>query len=141
MNKESISKLYIYTDGASRGNPGPAAYAYIFTSKNRKIIEKNSGYIGIKTNNQAEYIAVLNAIKKSKDKEFDQIFLYSDSQLLVKQLNGEWDVNDIELKSFHEKIRKEIKDLKIVFQHVPRSNRYIKIADSLCNKMLDEKNH
>ncbi|PTD93578.1 ribonuclease H [archaeon SCG-AAA382B04] len=134
-------KLFIYTDGASRGNPGPASLGFVFTNKDEEILLRKAKFLGNKTNNQAEYLAVLNAIKEVKKRYKKPITLYSDSNLLVNQLNDEWNVKDSELKKYYKKIKEEIKDLEIEIKHVPRDNKFTEIADSLCNKILDQENH
>lgn len=137
MIVDSNKEVKIYSDGASRGNPGPAAYGFIFI-KDNEVNYKESGFIGKKTNNQAEYIAVLNALKKARERKFSKIKYFSDSQLLVKQLNGEWNVRDKNLKKYYDKINELIREIDVDFSHVNRENRYIEIADALCNKKLDK---
>ena len=95
MNRIQIKRedfLKIYTDGAARGNPGPAAYAFLFVH-NDSIIHQESGYLGTATNNTAEYKAIINALKAAEKSHRDYIKIFSDSNLAVKQINRKWKVN------------------------------------------------
>ncbi|MBY8983419.1 MAG: ribonuclease HI family protein [Candidatus Lokiarchaeota archaeon] len=137
VKKDAI--LEIYVDGASRGNPGPAAWAYIFI-KNGKIIEKKNGYIGKNTNNTAEYNAIINALKDANDFSKYVLKVYSDSQLVVRQINKVYRIN----KQHLSKLCNEVYNLRkkypeVDFLHVKRNNPFIQKCDSLCNKCLDEK--
>ncbi len=136
LEESKKKSVTIYTDGASRGNPGPAAYAFLFKNE-EEILCKESGFLGNKTNNQAEYLAVCFALKKAV-KEYEKIIVFSDSKLLVNQLNDNWKVRDNELKKLHDKIKEISEDNQIEFRHVGRENEFIEVADSLCNKTLDK---
>ena len=133
--------LEIYVDGASRGNPGPAAWAYVYF-KDGKLIKKKYGFIGKNTNNTAEYNAIINALKDAADFSNDTIKLYSDSQLVVRQINGKYRINKEHLSKLYEKIVKLLKNYqKVEFIHVKRNNPHIQKSDKLCNKCLDEKGY
>lgn len=135
----NTKKLKIYTDGASRGNPGDAAWAFLILDESGDPIVKRSGYIGQTTNNQAEYYAVIRALQRAREFPSERIRLHSDSQLLVKQVTGQWKVKDPELKRLHGRVKREAKGAaKVNFEHVPRDNRYVSQADQLCNDRLDE---
>ncbi len=130
--------MKIYSDGGSRGNPGPAAYAYIII-KNNEIIHKNAEKLGITTNNVAEYNGLINGLKKAKNIDADKLTCYSDSELMIKQLNNVYRIRSERLKPLYEKVRRLSNFFeKISFVHVPRTNHYIKIVDGLLNKELDE---
>ncbi len=136
VKKEDI--LEIYVDGASRGNPGPAAWAYIFVNDG-DIIDQKSEYIGRNTNNTAEYSAIINALKNAEDKSRWTIKVYSDSQLAIRQINKEYKIH----KEHISKLYNEVYNLcqkytKVEFFHVNRNNPFIQQCDTLCNKCLDE---
>ncbi len=138
-NTEAVKLLDIYTDGASRGNPGPSAWAYIFVVGN-EIIYKNSKFIGFNTNNQTEYFAIIEALKTAIKFKFKEIRIFSDSELVIKQLNGEYKVKNINLQILFSQVDKlKTKFSKITFIHVFRDNSWMKIADSFCNEVLDSK--
>ena len=138
MKKEDIMEIYV--DGASRGNPGPAAYAFIFIKKGNGIIHQGYGFIGDQTNNVAEYIAIINALKAALKFTKGDIELYSDSKLVVKQLNKEYNINADHLsRLFDEVYALYPKYRSVKFFHVHRENPNIAKCDSLCNKCLDER--
>lgn len=131
--------LKIYTDGASRGNPGKAACAYVYTTKDEKIIHKNGKYLGSTTNNRAEYKAVIFSLSELINHYTGYVVLSSDSKLVINQLNGEWRVNSSNIEPLYSeamKIKEKFKDID--FNYQPRENKFISIADNLCNKILDK---
>jgi len=138
--KISDSKImYIYTDGASRGNPGPSAAAFVITEEGKKILYTESTFIGKTTNNRAEYKAVINSLKKAKEDYEGLVIIHSDSQLLIKQANGKYKVKNKHLKKLYNEMMKLTANFSHVeFKHVPRENKLLKKADELCNQELDE---
>lgn len=133
-------KIEIYTDGASRGNPGPAAAAFIFLHKG-DILYKNALYLREATNNAAEYQAILNALKEAQKFTKGSIKLYSDSQLIVRQLNDVYRIKSKRLRPYYTKIQKVIKKFnQITFEHVTRTNKNIQKCDALANEILDKYN-
>jgi len=134
-----MSRIIINTDGGSRGNPGPGAIGFV-VCKDDQEIHRAGKCIGKTTNNQAEYLAVLEALLYLEKKEIGQgeVVFKIDSELVVKQLNGEYKVKDEKLKPLFLKIREKIIGLgvKISFVHIRREQN--KIADSLVNQALDE---
>ncbi len=130
-----------FSDGGSRGNPGPAAIAFIIRSELEQTVMEKSRYIGICTNNQAEYYALLAAMEACVAMKAEDLTCYLDSELVVKQLLGEYRVRNQELNHLWRKvqeIRKQFK--KITFINVPRSHRIIQEADRLVNLELDMRN-
>ncbi len=132
-----MKQIDIYSDGASRGNPGDASYAFVFV-ENGEIVDSKTAYIGRATNNQAEYRAVINALEHALEQEVTDVQFHSDSQLLVKQLQGAWQVKDSELQELHAQVQ-ELRERfdSVTFTHLPRENEYIAEADRLCNETLD----
>lgn len=131
--------LAIYTDGASRGNPGPAAFAYLFV-RDDEIVHEASGHAGVTTNNTAEYLAVIHALKEARNWTDGPVALYSDSQLVVRQLRGEYRVNKAHLRTLKEEVLTLVRAFSTVtFSSVRRSDRYVSRADALCNLELDRR--
>lgn len=137
-----MKKIIIYTDGGSRGNPGPAAIGVVFCNQKKQIIKKYSQYLGKATNNVAEYQAVIFALKKFKAlfgkklAKKTEIELKSDSELLIKQLNGEYKILDEKIQPLFLKawnLRLDFK--KVKFKLIPRKRN--KTADSLVNEVLN----
>lgn len=133
-------KLVVFTDGASRGNPGPAAYGFTIETEDGKLLFEKGKYIGIATNNVAEYTAVLGALTQiqevfSKEKHL-QVEFYADSKLVVEQLSGRYKIKSPHLKLMIEKIKSLEKKLgSTSYNHIPREQN--SEADSLANKALD----
>jgi ribonuclease HI len=136
-----IGEIIVHTDGGSRGNPGPAASAFVVESDG-KILKKGSSYLGRNTNNSAEYKAVLLALEWfNENPELlinKKLIFVLDSELVVRQLNGIYKIKKPELITLNLSIRKAIEDLGVVavFKNVPRSEN--KIADALVNEELDK---
>jgi len=132
-------RLKVYSDGASRGNPGPSAIAFMILTENGKILKRHSKYVGIKTNNQAEYEALISALESASKLTDQEVVCYLDSKLVVKHLNGEYQVKNPNLKTLWLKIKElEQKFQKVSFIHVPRTDRYIEEVDWLANQTLDK---
>lgn len=130
--------LEIYTDGASRNNPGKGACAFIFVL-NDQIIHKEAHFLGDITNNQAEYQGLIKALDKAIEYTRWNVRVFSDSQLLIKQMSGEWRVKDPMIKIlYREASEKERGIQNIEYFHVPRSNKFIKVVDKLCNDCIDK---
>jgi ribonuclease HI len=130
------NKLIIYTDGGARGNPGPAGIGAIAKNDDNEIVFEISEFIGKTTNNQAEYRALVSAIKKAKQLKTEEVDFFLDSELVVKQLNREYKVKNKDLMPLFLEIsnlRKQFK--KITFSHVRRE--FNKEADKLANMAMD----
>jgi len=131
-----MKKLQIYTDGGSRGNPGPAACGIIILDEQEKLVKLNAKYLGKMTNNQAEYEGVITALRMTAVMNVDDIDFFLDSDLMVKQLNGEYKVKSQNIKPLKFTIDKLLKQFqKVTFSHVRRE--YNKAADKLVNIVLD----
>lgn len=134
-------KLIIYTDGASRGNPGLASYGFSIRDESGKILYEEGEYIGIATNNFAEYSAVLNALKYVVDNvngKLSAINFYLDSKLVVEQLSGRYRIKSNSLKQLIDQIKEFENNLtKVTYQHIPRELN--KAADWLANQALDNR--
>lgn len=134
-------KLIIYTDGASRGNPGRASYGYTISDELGKLLYEKGEYIGITTNNVAEYTGVLAAIQQVKkmfgDKDV-QVELYADSKLVAEQLSGRYRIKSAHLKPIIEQIQTLTMELGgVLYTHVPREKNTQ--ADKLANQALDHR--
>lgn len=136
-------KLTIYTDGASRGNPGPASYGFIITDEGGKLLHQEGMFIGRATNNVAEYTAVLKALKQVREKfsaniQNIQIEVYADSKLVAEQLSGRYKIKSAHLRPLIEQIKILSLELRGVFYfHIPRSKNTA--ADKLANQALDSR--
>lgn len=135
MNK----KIIIFTDGGARGNPGPAGIGAVLYDNKKQLLTKISRYIGETTNNQAEYQALIAALKKAKELGGQELEVFLDSELVVKQLNREYKVKNKELAPlFLQVYNLSLSFSKITFTHIYRESN--KEADRLVNEALDKKN-
>jgi ribonuclease HI len=139
VKTQMSQKLQIYTDGGARGNPGPSAIAFIALNERGETVKENSRFIGVRTNNQAEYEALLMALKFATEHATQEIICHLDSELVVKQLNGQYAVKNYQLQQLWQRVQEFKKSFKkISFVNVPRTNLQIQRADALVNKTLDE---
>lgn len=133
-----MSKLIIYTDGGARGNPGPAGIGAVIYNDRREVVAEISEYLGVATNNQAEYRAVIAALEKARQLSADELAFFLDSELVVKQLNREYKVKNRELAPLFLSIHNlSVGFKKIVYSHIPREQNGR--ADALANKAMDNK--
>lgn len=130
--------LHLFTDGGSRGNPGQAAIGIVLEDPARgEILREHYERIGIETNNVAEYRALIEGLKIAKGYHPNRLVCHLDSELIVKQLNGEYQVKMPTLQAFVEEIREIMTEISdVIFKHIPRNDNYR--ADALVNKALDE---
>lgn len=136
-----MSEVHIYTDGGSRGNPGPAASAYIglvLKDGKEKVIRKQARKIGRATNNQAEYRAMIFALEWARSRGFDRLILHSDSQLMIRQINGEYSVKSPKVKDLFGRVMDLLQGIDFRAVHHRREEPHIVICDELVNKVLDE---
>jgi len=139
-----MKKIIIYTDGGSRGNPGPSAIGIVFCNEKGEIIKKYSEVLGESTNNEAEYQAVIFALKKfkalfgNKLAKNSEIEVRADSELLIKQMQGLYKILEPKIQSLFLTVWNLKLDFKKVkFKIIPREKN--KTADRLVNEALDTK--
>ena len=133
-------EMHIYTDGGSRGNPGPSATGYVLMTPNEEIIEEGGEYLGITTNNQAEYQAVKLALEMAEKYKPKKIRFFIDSLLVVNQMKGTYKVKNRDLWPIHENIKELMAQFdEVTFTHVRRE--YNKLADGKVNEVLDSYEH
>jgi ribonuclease HI len=127
----------IYTDGGSRGNPGPAAYAYVIKRPGLPDIEAKC-YLGKTTNNIAEYTGLVKALEHAKEIGAKKLLINSDSELMVKQLNGEYRVKNEGLRPLYQQAVELCKHFdKVTIKHIYREQN--SQADALCNEAMDDR--
>ena len=141
-----MNKFIVYTDGGARGNPGPAASGYVIKNEKGETLKEQGEYIGEKTNNEAEYRAPIFALKKikatwGKDKaKKTEVQVFSDSQLVVRQFNREYKVENENMQKFFLELWNLTIDFKnVTFTAVPREKN--KEADKMVNEALDAQGH
>jgi probable phosphoglycerate mutase len=135
-SKAPQPEVVVHIDGASRGNPGPAAYAVVMESSGGSALAAFSKYLGEATNNYAEYQALLAALEYALECQHRRIRVLTDSELLARQIRGQYKVKHAALKPLHEQARRLIARLEAFsIEHVPREQN--READRLANQALD----
>ena len=128
----------LYTDGASRGNPGPAGAGAVLVNPRGEVQVQLTEYLGKTTNNVAEYRALLLGLRAAHDLGVQKIQIYSDSELLVRQINGSYRVKTPHLLPLWQEAKKELQKFKThAISHVPREEN--SQADGLANQAIDQK--
>jgi ribonuclease HI len=134
--REQGAWIIAYCDGGSRGNPGPAGFGVYIQDDKGAVVAELSEYLGKKTNNYAEYSGMLAALQFALDKGHERLRIISDSELMVKQIKGQYRVNSPELRPLYEEARRRIAQLRAFqIQHVLRGKN--KHADRLANLAMD----
>jgi probable phosphoglycerate mutase len=125
-----------YTDGGSRGNPGPSGYGVLLQAEDGAVVAELSGFLGIQTNNVAEYSALLGALEYALAHGHSRLRIISDSELMVKQIRGLYKVKSPDLRPLYDEARRRIARLEAFeIQHVLRGKN--KKADQLANDAMD----
>ncbi len=134
----SAARAYVaHVDGASRGNPGPASYAVVLRAPDGKVALELGKYLGRATNNVAEYYALITALDYAIAQGITRLRVRSDSELLVRQMQGRYKVKSADLRPLHERAQKAARQLdSFAIEHVPREQN--RDADALANRALDE---
>jgi ribonuclease HI len=129
-------KARLSTDGGSRGNPGPAAYGYVLETEDGHVLAAHGEAIGTATNNVAEYRGLVAGLEKAVELDVDEIEVVSDSELLVRQMRGEYKVKNAALKELREQAELLVDRFsKVSFRAVRREHN--ELADRLVNEALD----
>ncbi len=132
-------KVKIYTDGASRGNPGRAAIAFLIIDEDGNVLSKDMKTIGMATNNEAEYRAIIAALESALSISASEVSLTSDSEVVVNHLTGKYTVKAENLKKLFKKVKElERKFSCVSYNHVRRTNPFITMVDAMVNKALDK---
>jgi ribonuclease HI len=129
-------KLTIYTDGGARGNPGPSATGIIIKNETGETFASYGEYLGHQTNNYAEYMAIISALKKAKELGATEVHCYCDSKLVVEQLNRNWKVKEPSIQTLFLQAWKELGQFdRWTITHIRRELN--KEADAEVNRVLD----
>ena len=126
----------VFADGGSRGNPGPSASGYVIMDMTQHIVARGGEFLGITTNNQAEYQAVRLALESALELNMKNIDIRLDSMLVVNQMNGIYSIKNRDLWPINERIRELMSSFeRVTFRHVPREMN--QLADGEVNRVLD----
>jgi ribonuclease HI len=133
---DKYTEIKLYADGGSRGNPGPSAGGFVLLDMNDQILHESGKYLGITTNNQAEYHSLKGGVEAALKLGAKTVNVFMDSMLVVNQMKGVYKVKNRDLWPIHEAIKQLATQFeKITYTHVPRE--YNKLADAMVNKTLD----
>lgn len=133
-NVQRPIEVEIYVDGASRGNPGPAGIGVVLKFDSKIVCFKK--FIGNKTNNEAEYLALLEGLKLAIGFNAKKVKVFSDSELVIKQLRGEFSIKEGRLSKLYSEIKELERILDVEYFHISRESN--KLADELANEAIDE---
>ncbi len=129
-------KARLFTDGGARGNPGPAAAAYVLEADDGTVLAAHGEAIGVATNNVAEYRALVAGLERARDAGVHELEVVSDSELVVKQMRGEYKVKKAALRDLSLKAARLAREIGAVrYTAVPREHN--ELADTLVNEVLD----
>ena len=129
-------KATLYTDGGARGNPGPAASAFVLEAEDGTVLDARGDTIGVATNNVAEYRALLAGLERAVEVGVDELEVVSDSELLVKQMRGEYKVKNAALRELSLEAARLAREIgKVSYRAVRREHN--ELADRLVNEALD----
>jgi ribonuclease HI len=129
-------KARLFTDGGARGNPGPAAYGFVLETEDGTVLAAEGQAIGVATNNVAEYSGLVAGLRKALELHVPEVEVVSDSELLVKQMRGEYRVKNEALRALFVEASALARDLQgVEYRHVKRAHN--ELADRLVNEALD----
>ena len=129
-------KARLWTDGGARGNPGPAAYAFVLETEDGTVLDAQGVAIGVATNNVAEYSALVAGLGEAVERGVDDLEVCSDSELMVKQMRGEYRVKNRDLQTLFLDASRLARELgRVTYTHVRREHN--ELADRLVNEALD----
>ena len=129
-------KARLWTDGGARGNPGPAAYAFVLEAEDGTVLDARGEAIGVATNNVAEYSALVAGLGEARERGVTDLEVHSDSELMVKQMRGEYRVKNRDLQALFLDASRLARELgHVTYTHVRREHN--ELADHLVNEALD----
>ncbi len=127
----------LFADGGSRGNPGPAASGAVLIDPDGQLLDEVGRYLGVATNNVAEWTALCIGLERAKERGIRRLAVRLDSELVVKQMRGEYRVKHVDLQPLHQRAKSLLRSFEHVdIKHVPRKQNAI--ADRLVNDILDQ---
>jgi ribonuclease HI len=132
-----VKVLRLFTDGAARGNPGPAGLGMVIEDDQGMRLWGGCRYVGTATNNRAEYLALIDGLRKAVEWAPDRLEVYLDSKLVVEQVSGRYKVRNADLQPLHQQAAQLLKGFaRVTVSHVPRERN--RGADALANRAIDE---
>lgn len=138
-----MAAVHIYTDGGSRGNPGISGYGLVVYDDENHVIYQESKFLGVKTNNEAEYLALIGALTWARgycrDHSIAKLNFYSDSQLLVRQVQGIYKIKAANLQPLFTTVKSLLSDIQLPFYFKDVRRELNTMADKLANEAMDRR--
>lgn len=132
-----LSRVRVYSDGAARGNPGPSGAGAVLVEPNGQVVDRLGKYLGIQTNNYAEYMGLLIGLRRARELGVREVEVFADSELMIRQLGGRYQVKSPSLRPLYEEALKLLNDFsRVKLVHVPRDMNAA--ADEMSNRAIDE---
>lgn len=136
-------EVNVYTDGGSRGNPGPSGYGLVIFDDKKNILYQESKFLGVKTNNEAEYLGLLASLVWIKNHhqlyQIDKVNFFADSQLLVRQLQGKYKIKASNLKDLFSQAQQLLNQIKLDCRFNDIRRELNTLADELANQAMDRR--
>ncbi|MFQ5871957.1 MAG: ribonuclease HI family protein [Candidatus Geothermarchaeales archaeon] len=131
-------RLYLYCDGASRGNPGPSGIGVLIIDSEGRTVERLGEFVGRRTNNQAEYEALIRGLEHSSRLTDREVSCFMDSELVVRQLGREYEVRAPGLRKLFRRVEELEKRFgRVEYRHLPRDDDRMKLVDQLANQAIE----
>jgi ribonuclease HI len=131
-------KVRVYSDGAARGNPGPSGAGAVLVDASGQEVDRLGKYLGIQTNNYAEYMGLLLGLKRARDLGIREVEVFADSELMIRQLGGRYQVRSPTLRPLYQEALRVLNDFsRVKLVHVPRKMNAA--ADEMSNRAIDER--
>jgi len=132
------SKVRVYSDGAARGNPGPSGAGAVLVDASGTVVDRLGKYLGIQTNNYAEYMGLLLGLKRARELGIREVEVFADSELMIRQLGGRYQVRSPSLRPLYEEALRVLNDFsRVKLVYVPRKMNAA--ADEMSNRAIDER--
>ena len=134
----NLNRIRVYSDGAARGNPGPSGAGAVLVEPSGQIVDRLGKFLGVRTNNYAEYMGLLLGLKRAKELGVREIEVFTDSELLIRQLGGRYQVKSASLRPLYEEALNLLNGFsRVKLVHVPREMN--SAADEMSNRAIDER--
>lgn len=131
-------RLRLYSDGAARGNPGPAGAGAILVEPSGQVVDKLGKFLGHQTNNYAEYMGLLIGLRRARELHVAEVEVFADSELMIRQLGGRYQVKSPSLRPLYEEVLKMLNEFeRVKLMHVPREMN--RAADEMSNRAIEER--
>lgn len=138
IKDEQMAEVNLYTDGGCRGNPGPGAIGILICDAVSTVLHEHAECIGLTTNNQAEYRALIKGLDLCARYTRGRVCCYSDSQIVIRQVTGEYRLKNEVLRPLFDEVKRQVERFQaVVFQHVRRENPMIVKADRILNEAFE----